>query len=176
MVQAGEQADAGNRSKVVESFRTLGITDPNFNIKFDDGGEFSFAGLEQKRFQNVLPTGVDKETERPFYQIDTSNPLSRRSVTVGRTLARFIGNNILGFSDEKNPRDVSAIDNTTGILVNALQTDAKDINTVYTRARELAKRAGIEEAQAKRFFDSIKRDLSDTEAEEIRRGLDIIYG
>lgn len=174
LVQSGEMEDSKRRERLFGAFTNLGLLKKDGTTQFDDGSFVRMLPNSDQRLQNFSSKASGKIDRAP-YEIDVSNPFSRRSTTVARPLAYFIADGLLKYGDTKNPRDRAAVDSATGMLVNMLQEGVKDEETLYARAKSVAEKIGVTENGMRSFFNSIKNKLDDEEALEIRRGLDTLY-
>lgn len=173
ILQTGEHEDAKRKESVFGTWKTVGIADDQNKINFDDGGSFDLNLDPSFKLSNIdsLITG---EKERPNTAVDVSHPMSKRTMSAVLPLAYYTTQGLLGWSDTKNPRDTKALENTTGLLVNALQSGATSINQVYDRARQMAAKYGNEDT-LRTFFNTIKESVPDSDALAIRQGLDVLF-
>ena len=61
------------------------------------------------------------------------------------------------------------------MIVNALENNSSDINQTYQRARDLVDKFDVKEEEMRKFFDSLKNNIPEKEAGEIKQGMDILY-
>lgn len=145
-------------------------------MRFGDLGESSFPLVNSPDFHLENRSQITGKPARTLYEIDKTHPFTQRALTVAKPLAHFLGEGLLNYSDIKNnPRDRKAVDNTVNLLANTLIDNAKSENDVYARARILAEKLGAKEDQIRTFFDKNKKKYSDSDAVNIRKGLDILY-
>jgi hypothetical protein len=173
LVQSGEHEDNLRKEKILNTLKTVGIADDKNNIKFSDGSKFSVNNDPSFRLKNVDPT-VTGTRDRGNTEVDSSHPMTKRATAAALPLAYYTTHGLLSWGDQNNPRDKAAIKNTTGLIVNALQNGAKNINQVYARAREWADKYGTEDTM-RSFFNSIKDKVPEADASMIRQGLDATY-
>lgn len=173
-LQSGEHETNNRRGKVIENFKTLGIADKKGKISFEDGVSIDIDNDPTIKLKNVNPIALRGEKDRPFYKIDKSHPMTNRTATVARPIARYIAGQ-LGYSNDEDPKDMQTIDQTTAIVMNILQEKVKSIDQVHTRAKELVKKLNCNETHMRSFFNVLKNKISEKEAGEIKKGLDILY-
>lgn len=173
-LQSGEHEGNLRRGKIVEVFQEFKIADKNGKVKFADGGEVTVKNDPAIRLRNVSPI-MSGEKDRSFHKVDKSHPMANRTATVARPIARYIAQAVLGYSNDEDPQDAQAIDTTTGIVINMLQEKAKSIDHVYVRAREVVKKLKCNEEHMRGFFNAQKTKISEKEAGDIKKGLDILY-
>jgi hypothetical protein len=173
-IQSGQRQDSIRRGKTYEAMKAIGLASQEGMIEFDDGASFQLTDDPSIKLRNTSSM-VSKKKDRTTYEIDSSNPLSKRTATVAKPLAYFMNNGVLRWANAKNPRDKKSFESTLGTLVNALQTDASDINLVYDRARQLTKKSGVSKQVMVDYFRSIKNTLDENELETIEKGIDILY-
>lgn len=173
-LQSGEHEINNRREKVLENFKTLGIVDKKGKINFEDGVSINLTNDPSLKLKNVNPVALRGEKDRPLHKIDKSHPMANRTATVARPIARYIAGQS-GFSNDENPKDMQTIDQTTAIVMNILQEKVDSIDKVYGRARELVKKLKCNEVHMRSFFNALKSKISEQEAGEIKKGLDILY-
>lgn len=173
-IQTGEHENELRRGRVFETFNTLNLASPEGLLKWEDGGDFFLTNNPSARLANTDST-VSGKKDRALYEIDSSHPMARRTMAVARPLAYVMTHGFMNWRNPKNKNDAAALDQTTGIIVNALQHKAKDIGTVYNRAAEMVKKFGMNEVNMRMFFDELKNSVDDREAGTIRQGLDALF-
>lgn len=173
ILQSGEHEDAKRRQRMVQTLNTTGIVDDMGFFKFEDGSVFKVNADPSIKLKNT--SSVAGPAYRTQYEIDSSSPFARRATSVARPLAYYMAHGLMKYRDPENPRDQKVLDNTTALLVNAIQSDAKNIQQVYARAKELAAKFGVTKKHMAAFFDQIKSGVPDEDAGSIKQGLDILY-
>lgn len=174
-MQSGEQDQMVRMKRIATTLQNVGIVDEEGNVSFSDGSKVPMVYPPDARLPNTAPKSMGGEPDRSPYEVDSSNPFTKRTVSVARPLARYLANGLLQYNDFKNSTDKSALDNTTAIIVNALQNNSSDISQIYQRAKDLVKKFGTNEQEMRKFFDSLKHNIPEKEAGDIKRGLDILY-
>lgn len=172
MVQSGEFEDNKNKQLMVKTMSQLGGGEPGA-FSFEDGA-INLPLDPNHRIKNLNPN-IGKG-ERTIYDIDKSNPLSIRTSAVATPIAQYIARGIHGMGDSKNERHAKNLSNTVGMLTNVLQAQAGDIDTVYSRARQMVNKFGVSESQMRDFFSGVRNELSPEEAEQVTFGLEKIFG
>lgn len=175
LAQSGEFELHNRRNKVLNTLKTLGAIDEKGTLSYEDGSKVMLQNDPSVRLRNISSVLSQNKKDRAFYEVDSSHPMTNRTYAVARPLARYLAQNVLNYNDTNNKHDVDSLDQTTGMLINSLQDNAKSIDQVYSRAKELAKKLKISEAQMRGFFDRVKTDISDKEAGNIKKGLDTLY-
>lgn len=171
LIQSGMHESNTRKQKVLDALDNLGIRNRETGlVSFEDGG------IAQLTPDKVFGNESGDNGPATMDNIDMHSPFVRRTTTVARPLARYITEGLLNYTDTENEQDAGVLDNTTAMLINTLQDGAKDIDTVYNRARELAGKIGISPSQARAFFHTRRGAISDREQLDINQGLDIIYG
>lgn len=161
IVQSGEHSQNEKKKQVLDTFSKLGILDKST-------GMLSVEDPDEKKTLKVSPTSklknmfsISGKKERELFEIDTGNPFSNRTVQVVTPLARYISEGLLKHKDKKT------VDATVGALTNYLQDGAMDIQTVYSRAREVAAKLGVDETQLTTFLQTLPLDQKQVESMEI---------
>ena len=162
-VKSGEHDTNIQMEKFGDALNTMKISDKKGNINFSDG---SSVPLPQGKLKN-LRASVSGKSQRESYEYDTSNPFTNRTTTVAKPIALFLAGGIL-----KTNRP-EAVQKITGTICNALQTDAKDINTIYKRAADMASKLGVKPAQMASFIQSL--NLPESQAKDVKKGLELLY-
>lgn len=162
-VKSGEHDVNVQLEKFGEVLNTMKIADKKGNIEFSDG---TSAPLPKGKLTN-LRSGISGKKEREPYEYDTSNPFTNRTTTVVKPIAIFLGRGIL---KTENPK---TIDRIAGTICNTIQSGAKDINTIYSRARDVASKLGVKPDQMAAFMQSL--NLPESQAKDIKKGLEILY-
>lgn len=173
VIKSGEHEDELNKTKIRNTLSGLGMFSGD-SVTFKDGKTISLPADPDFKIPNMNPLVGNKD--RTIYDVDKTNPFAHRAMGVAKPLAYMVAKGINKLSDNKDPRHTTALSNTIGLIANALQTDAKDIKEVYTRAGELAEKFGFSEGSMRGFFDTIRNDVDGAEAIQLKKGLDIIYG
>lgn len=174
LVQSGESEDIQRKAKVIDSLKLMKVAGEDNRINFEDGGSFFVTNDPSAKLVNT--SSILGPVDRTMFELDTSNPFTKRALAVARPLGRFLAEGVLGYRNDNNPRDIKAADNITSLFVNALQHNADSADTVYKRAKQLAQKLGATEKATRTFFDANKHRIKPTEAVEIRKGLDLLYG
>lgn len=172
-VQSGEYEVNKTVSDTIGKMNTLGIAKEN-TIVFPDGASFPITFDPDYRLENASNL-LDGQSDRSMYDVDKSNPFVNRTTKVAEPLAYLLADALSKQGNSSGVINSKAINNTIGLLVNALQTDAKDINTIYARARDIASKIGLPESSVRAYFNSIKGKLDKDKASSIKQGLDILY-
>lgn len=171
MVQSGEHEDNQRKTKVNDTLRMMKIVNDYGDIDFEDGGVFQVNSA--KPLANTSPMG-GKPT-RNMYEVDKTNPFTNRATAVAKPLAYHLTKGILGYKDPKNARDAKALANTTAMLVNAMQSGAEDISTIYRRGQQLAKKFGVTQKGMESFMSSIAKEIPDEDANHLKQGIQILF-
>lgn len=171
-VQNGQHIEDERKETVVEALNTLGVAKDN-SINFKDGAEFVITQDPYARLQNV--SGVVGKPDRTLYETDKSNPLTNRTTAVAMPISYYINSALYGY-DPKDPQCEKSIKNTTNLLVNSFQNGIDNIDTAYSRAKEVASKVGATDKVMRAYFNSIKTKVPDGAALAIKQGLDILYG
>lgn len=176
VVQTGEYEDKGRRRNVLGTLKHLGVASKDTNrISFEDGGE-SFPLLDDPNLTLQNQSNViDTKATRSIYEVDKSNPFMNRALAAAKPLAHFLTEGMLGYREQKNPRDVTVTASTTNMLANALLYNVDTEEKLYKRAKELAKKMGVDQQKLRAFFDMRKNHYSQYDANMIRKGLDSVY-
>lgn len=175
VAQSGEKEISDNQEKVLQTLQTAKVVTGDKKLKFKDGGEIDLSDLHTEQFPNTAPNIVGKPS-RGALEPDPTNPFTARTKAVVKPLAYYVVGGLMGQSDLKDKSVLKTVDNTAAMLTNALQVGAKDIGSVYERAKEIAKKVGGTDKQMKQFFFDHKSSLSAQDAGDIKQGLEILYG
>lgn len=173
LVQSGEHQDGVRMARVASTLLNMGIVDESGAVTLENGEVLPMLYPGDERLPNI--NSAVKGKDRAPFEIDKSNPLTNRTTTVARPLARFLASGLLKYNNDRSVGDVRALDRTTGLIVNALQTDATNIGKVYERAQALTKKFGVTENDLRGYFNSIKGQLSEKETADIKKGLEILF-
>ena len=173
LVKSGEREDMIRKDKLMKSLQVMGVANKDSRISFDDGDSFLLTPDPYAKLPNT--SSIFGEAERSIFQMDKTNPFTQRTAALARPLARYMAEGVLGYKDDKSPRDVKVVDNTTALFVNALQDNSDSMEKIYSRARQLADKMGVTEHDLRVFYDANKTRIPGPEAVEIRKGLDLIY-
>lgn len=173
LIQSGEREADKRKAGAVSTLNTVGAISNDGFFKFNDGSSFYVNPDPSTTLENT--SAATGKAYRSIFDIDASSPFARRSTAVARPLAYYIVNGLMGHNDPKNDQDAKALDNTTALLVNAIQTGAESIQQVYTRGQEIAKQFGVSKTDMSAFFNNIKNNVSDEDALSIKQGLEILY-
>lgn len=173
-VQSGENDQMVRMKRIATTLQNLGIVDENGNVSFSDGAKVPLIYPPDARLPNVNK-GLTGKSDRSPYEVDSTNPFSKRTMALARPLARYLTNGLLQYNDFKSLPDKGALDSTTAMIVNALENNSSDINQIYQRARDLVDKFGVKEEEMRKFFDSLKNNIPEKEAGDIKQGMDILY-
>lgn len=171
MVQSGEFEDQNRKTKVNDSFKMLGLAGDDYTLSFDDGGKFKLD--TNTSFKNVSP--ITGKPTRTMYEVDKTHPFSNRTTTVAKPIAYHIAQGLLGYNNPSNEKDKKTLENTTNMIVNALQSDVDDVTKVYQRAQAMAKKMGMTRESMEAMFASQAKYISDQEAPRLKQGLDMLF-
>lgn len=170
MVQSGEAEKEAKRSELVNLMGTAGLLKEG-RIGFDDL-EFPVTLDPSARIPNHSPLLDGKD--RGLFELDLTHPMVQRATSVARPIARYFAENTAGYLGD-DPAFTSAKDDLTALFVNAITDKADNIDTVYNRAKSIADRFGMKEDFLRAHFASTRGGMSEKEAAEVKRGLDILY-
>lgn len=173
--QSGEQEDISRRENIGKNLKDMKIADEENVIRFSDGGSFRMSVDPMERIPNIT-NNILTQKDRATYEVDNSNPFSKRASTAAKPLAYFITQGLMGFKDNKNERDINTYKSSLGYLTNALTAGVTSGTTVSTRAKELAKKIGVDKQKMLNYFDTLRPTLSKEEWEDINKGIDMLYG
>lgn len=168
MVQSGERDAAQRRTNIINTLQTMKV--------IDDKGKSPFFGSDFTISDTTRLTNLSGNGDRSAFEIDMSNPLSRRATTVARPLARYIAQGLMNQFDDNGGPITRSTDQTTGMIVNMLTDGTNNINDVYGRAREFSDKLGVSQNDMRSYFSAQRHRIPITEANEIKQGLDRIYG
>lgn len=171
MAQSGEAENIKRKGNVVNTLNALGTVNKQGVINFEDGEKFFVNPDPNFALQNN--SSVTGKPSRTIFEVDRTHPFSRRTTAVARPLAYFI-NSLTDYKDPSNPNDKKIIDDTTGLLVNALQQNTDNITQVYGRANELLKKFGVSSKGLSSYFDANKSKIPEEDAAIIKQGLNIL--
>lgn len=171
MVQSGEFEDQNRRAKVNDAFKTLGIVGDDYTLSFDDGVSFKLD--PNASFKNVSP--ITGKPTRGMYEVDKTHPFTNRTTTVAKPIAYHIAQGMLGYNNPSNEKDKKTLENTTNMIVNALQSDSDDVTKVYQRAQSLAKKMGMSRSSMEALFAQQANTMPDDEAKRLKQGLDMLF-
>lgn len=171
MVQSGEAEKEAKRSELINLMGTAGVMSDEGRIKFDDM-EFPVSLDPRVKIPNHSPLLDGKE--RGLFDMDLTHPMVQRATSVARPIARYFAEAVAGYTGD-DPAHISAKDDLTALFVNAITDKADNIDTVYNRAKSVADKFGMKEDYVRAHFTSNRGSMSDTEAAEVKRGLDILY-
>lgn len=174
MAQSGEKAKLDRDNRIWSTMKRLGAVAPDGAVKFDDA-TVQMPEEATGRLKNMRIDPLNGNRDRSLYELDGTNPLTQKSMTVSKPIAMYLANGILGYRDKKNPIDVGAPKSATAMYANMFSDGARDPETVFSRSRQMVKKMGLKEADMRMYFNSIKRDVSIAEAEDIKKGLDILF-
>lgn len=160
MIQAGEAEDNKRKEDIQKTLDMMGV---DTKLPVNDKGTLDNAGLFSSK-----PT-------RDIYEVDDTNPFTNRSKAVVRPLAYFLTTGLLKHDNLTNPRDLKALDNATGVLVNSLQSGANSIDEVYTKAKGMAKKLGASKESLDTLLKNLAPKLSDTELKDLRKGINVLF-
>lgn len=175
MVQSGAHDENVRIGKVAQTLSNMGILGEDLKIRYGQKDKAMFLyppGIKLKNMQTSTITGTK---ERLPTEIDKSNPFTRRTNLVARPLAHFIAKGLMDWNNPKNPQDKKSVDNIAGMLTNSFQENADSVEIPYKRAKALVKKLGVNEDKMRTFFHNVKAQIPDDEAEDISKGLDILY-
>jgi len=174
IIQTGEHEDNTRKDKMLETLSTMGVTNKDNMIDFEDLGVSPLlTNNPSMRLANMSAYGDG--ADRSIYEIDKSNPFSTRAQTVARPIALFMSQGLLGYRDRKNPQDQKSAQNALGMFVNSIADGADSEALVYGRARKLVDKFGLNEDSMRTYFDANKGMFSAEEAASIRQGLDTLF-
>lgn len=126
------------RDDIRKGFQALNIADKDHNVTLADGSTYNI-GLDGHAMLANQGANLDGKTERHPYDVDFSNPWAVAAVPTIKTLAM----QMLG---EKASQ--KQIDDTTGMLVNAVTSNAKSQDDVNANIAAIQARAGRQAQQA----------------------------
>ena len=170
VVQSGEHQTQLAQQNMLGALSSTGILSEDGKFPFSD----NLASVDPSvRLSNLSPVGGG--IDRSLFEVDLTNPLTRRATSVARPLARYLTEGILGNIDNGDGKTTQNMEQTINMLVNMITADADNINMVYTRASKLAKKMGADEHTLRSFFDAHKHRIPPAEAKEIKKGLGNIY-
>lgn len=172
-IQTGELEDANRRTKMYDVMNTMGIAAKN-KISFEDGSSFELNPDPSIKIPN-MSSMVSGQKDRTLYEVDTSNPLSNRAVAAAKPISYMLSAGLMQWNDLKNAKDAKSLSSTTGVLVNALLQDTDNIQTVYSRARQVAAKAGISKTDMLSYFKAMEGKISDSEMQTILKAIETIY-
>lgn len=176
LVKSGEHEDNQRIGKMAETLNTMGLLNEDGTMKFEKGDKALFLPPPGTKLKNMSTSVVTGVKDRTITEVDKSNPFSRRTNLVARPLARYIAQGIMGYKNPKSEQDKKAVDNLSGMLTNSFQDKANHIDIPYGRAKSLVKKLGVNQVKMRSFFNNLKSQIPEDEAEDIKRGLDILYG
>lgn len=135
-------------------------------IEFSDGSSFNILpdGMQLPNVSSVL-TGQQTRTK---YDIDTSNPLTNRALSIATPLAQVLSTSMKERSS-KTPREIR------NLLVNALTNKIDDIAGVLARASELASRLGVNKDMLLEYFEILKPNMNEAERKQYLDGMSRLY-
>lgn len=175
LAQSGNNEVNSRREKVINAFKNLSAVDKKGYITFSDGAMAPLNNDSTVRLKNLNPSLISGKKDRATYEIDPTHPMTNRTYAVARPIGRYIAQGLMNFNNQNNQHDTDAIDHTTGMLINAFQQDAQNIDHVYGRAKETLEKLKINKTDIHSFYDQIKDTISSKEAQTIKRGLEILY-
>lgn len=120
------------RDDIRKGFQALNISDKDHNVTLADGSTYNI-GLDGHAMLANVGSNLDGKTERHPYDVDFSNPLAVSAIPTIKTIAM----QMLG---EKASQ--KQIDDTTGMLVNAITSNAKTQADVNANISALQSRTG----------------------------------
>lgn len=174
-VQSGRAEANKKRTRASEIMAKLGIASAEGVISFDDEKvDFRISPDEAVRIKNqgaLARTGADRAT----FEIDKTNVFANRASKMARSMALFLNNGVLNYSDLKNPANLQTLDNITGYLVNAATADVRDITTVKKRLKDIMSKMKLDETKLRTFLETIKGELPEEEALAIKEGLEMLF-
>lgn len=175
VAQAGEEQTENSQNEMLEVLRTAKLIDESGNLRFKDGGSIDLSDSTSDFLPNISPNVVGKEA-RSLYETDPTNPFTDRASVVSKVLAYYLVGALMQKSDFSDEGTISLINDTASMLVNAFENGVKTINSVYSRAQEIAKRLKISKSQVSQFFFDQRSQISKEDATDIKRGIDILFG
>lgn len=126
------------RDDIRKGFQALNIADQNHLVTLADGSTYNI-GLDGHAMLTNQGANLDGKTERHPYDVDFSNPWAVAAVPTIKSLAM----QMLG---EKATQ--KQIDDTTGMLTNAVTSNAKSLADVNANIAAIQARAGGQAQQA----------------------------
>jgi len=168
MKQAGEIDDANRKETLQGILRANKILDQKGNISLANGASLDLSDPNIK-LKNVSPlTGSD---ERGVYDIDKTNPFTNRSVSFMRPLAYYISSGLMKHDNFKSPTDLKTLDDTTGLLVNAVISGARNIEDVRKNAKDIFSKLGVTKESLSKYLNTIKNKIPESDKDRVMLGL-----
>lgn len=174
MVQAGEYEKTTRDARLWNSLKTIGIAKDNGVVEFE-GEKLQMPPTATDRLKNLKINVLNNARDRTLYELDKTNPLTGRAMLVARPLGLIYANLMLGYDKGNTEADRTASTASMAMFANIFQEGATSEDKVYSRARQTVKNMGLTEGPVRRYFDSIKTQVKMEEAEDIKRGLDILF-
>lgn len=128
----GKSKAQKTRDDIRSNFQQAGVAGPDYNVGLADGSAFNIGLDGHAELQNV-GSNIDGKSTRHPYDVDFSHPFGSLSVQGLDPLVR----QLLPGANQKQ------ISDATGMLSNAVLSNAKSINDVYANMAEQYKRAGL---------------------------------
>ena len=165
-IQSGEHEDNVRKTRMNDALSSVGVLNNKTAMDVQN---------PDLRLPNVSAV-VSGKKDRTVYDIDNSNPFTNRSIGIVAPLANYFSKGVMGWNKSDNPRDVVALNNATSMFTNMVQQDADNIRTVYKKAKELYKKAGVSKKAMTQYLETIKPSLSEAELTAFNKTMGIIYG
>lgn len=173
MAQSGEQAKLNRDSRIWNSLKTMGAVKKDGRVDFKDNS-IRMPNEASGRMKNLRINPLNGNKDRSMYELDKTNPLTTRALTVARPLAKFYASGMLGYTD-RDEVGKGASSASMALFANIFTDGVDNEKAVYSRAQQMAKKMGIKEKNIKAYFEAIKKDLSFDEAQEIQKGINLIF-
>lgn len=174
VARSGELAKQNRDNRIWNSMKTMGVVAPDGKVKFDDS-TVTLPSEAVGRLPNLKTNPLNGQKDRTLYETDSTNPLTQRALLAAKPLAMYYANGMLGYKDKKNPVDAEAAKAASAMYANMFTEGVSNAESVYSRARQTAKKMGLKEKQVRGYFSTISANLSFDEAQDIKKGLDIIF-
>lgn len=175
MVQAGEYAKSTRDARLWNSLKTMGIASKDGVVEFEGEDKLYMPPTATDRLKNLRINALNGARDRTLYEIDKTNPLTGRAMRVARPIGLFYANEMLGYGAGKTEADQTASTAAMAMFANIFLENADTERQVYSRARQTVNNMDLKERTLRGYFNSIKTKIKMDEAEDIKRGLDILY-
>lgn len=174
LAQSGEQQKLNRDNRIWSSLKTMGAVAPDGKVDFEDGS-VQMPGEATGRLKNLKADPLNGNRDRSLYELDGTNPFTQRATLVARPLGMYLAQGMLGYRDKNSKVDQGAAKAAAAMFANTFADGTNNEATIFSRARQMVKKMGLKEKAVKNYFSSISKDMSIQEAEDVKRGLDILF-